>query len=345
MTSKIKSPRPVAINTGFQLLFYLLFSPLLVWAEVADLRIDSDTPPGRMIDIGTHHLHLHCIGENQPTVIIDSGLGGFSLEWLDIQHNLATQMRICSYDRAGYGWSETGPSPRTTAQIVEELYWMLDMADEQGPFILVGHSFGGYTMQRFAALYPELTAAVVLVDSSHPNQHVDFPVIASTVSKRSAIPPQQARMMRRRMLVSNMTVLPKNYPVEVASTAIQLMMYSKSMRAQQQELQFFYESARDVLEAGEMPDVELVIMTRGRNAWPNNSEGQRKEKIWQKLQQSFLLKNHHHARQIIAANSGHHIHLDQPELFEHVIRGLVADVCEPDKLALYAETVDGFGEC
>ncbi len=331
------------IAAGIHLFLILVLNPAQVWADFSGPEIDTEKPPGRMIDIGTHHLHLYCMGENQPTVIIDSGLGGFSLEWMDIQQNLATQMRVCSYDRAGYGWSESGPAPRTTAQIVEELYWLLNMADERGPFILVGHSFGGYTMQRFAALYPELTAAVVLIDSSHPQQNKEFPVIARVVRDTTAIPPQQARLMRRRVFMSSQ-ILPDNFPPQGAAVARHLMMFSKSMYAQQQELQFFPVSAADVVAAGEMPDVELIVLSRGMNAWPNNPEGQRKERVWQELQHRFL-QNRQHARQIIAAHSGHHIHLDQPELLEGVIRDLAADECSTQKVAALSHAVSEAGEC
>jgi hypothetical protein len=73
---------------------------------------------GKLIDIGTHRLHIHCTGQGSPTVILDSGIGGLSLEWSKIQENLVkNNLKVCSYDRAGYGWSDSGPKPRTTARI------------------------------------------------------------------------------------------------------------------------------------------------------------------------------------------------------------------------------------
>ena len=107
--------------------------------------------PGQMINIDTHKLHLYCLGEGQPTIIMDAGLGGFSLEWFRSQQLLAQSTKVCVYDRAGYGWSEAGPMPRTSSRIADELYLLLTRARIQGPYVLVGHSFGGYTIQLFAS--------------------------------------------------------------------------------------------------------------------------------------------------------------------------------------------------
>ena len=164
------------------LLGLMLLTPA-AWAD----RGGPPPPPGRMVDIGSHRLHLLCEGSGSPTVVIDSGLGALALEWRGVQRELAAQFTTCLYDRAGYGWSEPGPQPRTTARITEELALLLERGDVPGPYVLVGHSFGGYTAQLFARRFPERTAGVVLVEASHPEQvqrFLDSPLRLNTAPSR-----------------------------------------------------------------------------------------------------------------------------------------------------------------
>jgi pimeloyl-ACP methyl ester carboxylesterase len=151
-----------------RLIFLLLIISLLTISTTTQAKEKSY--PGELIDIGTHRLHINCSGKGSPAVIIDSGIGGFSLEWLKIQATLSANLKVCSYDRAGYGWSDPGPRPRTTARISNELRLLLTAAEIAGPYVLVGHSFGGYNIRYFASKYPGLTAGLILVDSSHPDQ-------------------------------------------------------------------------------------------------------------------------------------------------------------------------------
>src|SRR5437879_1710683 len=99
-------------------------------------------PPGRLVDLGGYRLHIYCTGQRvagRPTVIFEGGLGAPSLVWTLVQPGVAEHARACSYDRAGYGWSEPSPQPRNARQIVGELHKLLQQAGETGPYILVGH--------------------------------------------------------------------------------------------------------------------------------------------------------------------------------------------------------------
>src|SRR5215207_9769188 len=108
-------------------------------------QIDQRTypPPGEMVDVGTHSLHINCLGQGSPTVILESGLGTMSADWANVQPQVAKTTRVCSYDRAGTGWSERGPTPRDPKQIAGELHTLLANAGIDGPCVLVGQSFGG----------------------------------------------------------------------------------------------------------------------------------------------------------------------------------------------------------
>jgi pimeloyl-ACP methyl ester carboxylesterase len=123
-------------------------------------------PPGEMVDVGGYSLHINCMGQASPTVVLDSGWGDFSAAWVRVQQEVSGTTRICAYDRAGMGWSEMGPEPRDAKQITSELHTLLKDAGIKGPYVLVGHSLGGLSMQTYAHRYPDEVAGVVLVDSS-----------------------------------------------------------------------------------------------------------------------------------------------------------------------------------
>src|SRR5215204_5406696 len=128
-------------------------------------------PPGEMLGVGGYSLHINCVGQGSPTVLLDAGSGGFSAHWVRVQREVSDTTRVCSYDRAGMGWSEMGPEPRDARQISSELHTLLSKAGVEGPYVLVGHSFGGMYVQTYAARYPDEVAGVALVDSStEPDQ-------------------------------------------------------------------------------------------------------------------------------------------------------------------------------
>lgn len=128
---------------------------------------DPTTYPagGRLIDVGGYRMHLDCRGEGAPTVVMDAGLGGSSLDWSLVQGDLALTAQVCTYDRAGMGWSEVSPTPRTPKHIADELHLLLTNAGLSGPYVLVGHSLAGKTVRMFATAHPDEVAGMVLVDA------------------------------------------------------------------------------------------------------------------------------------------------------------------------------------
>jgi pimeloyl-ACP methyl ester carboxylesterase len=130
------------------------------------MRIDENIES--MIDIGASQIYFRCCGQGKPTVVIEAGLGDGADSWKTVQQQISTFTRVCAYDRAGVGKSTPGAKPRTSRQMISELRTLLDKAQMEGPYVLVGHSLGGLNVQLFAAEYPELVAGLVLVDPSFP---------------------------------------------------------------------------------------------------------------------------------------------------------------------------------
>jgi pimeloyl-ACP methyl ester carboxylesterase len=135
-------------------------------------------PPGQLIDVGGFQMHLHCAGANvdgSPTVILENGLGSTSSAWALVQLEVGKGTRVCSYDRAGTGWSDASPEPRDAQHIARELHTLLQNANIREPYILVGWSMGGLYAHEYAAQYGDQVAGLVLVDSSHPDQWTSSP--------------------------------------------------------------------------------------------------------------------------------------------------------------------------
>lgn len=127
-------------------------------------------PPGSRVDVGGHRLHIQCEGAGGPTVVLESGALAMSALWGAVQPGVAAHARVCSYDRAGLGWSEPGQEPRDGLRIAGELRTLLRNAREDPPYVLVGHSFGGLLVRVYADRYPEDVIGLMLLDPSHPDQ-------------------------------------------------------------------------------------------------------------------------------------------------------------------------------
>jgi pimeloyl-ACP methyl ester carboxylesterase len=153
--------------------------------------------PGRLIDVGGHRLHINCTGTGSPTVVLEPGLGEPSTAMALIAPDVASSTRVCVYDRAGRGWSESVGSPRDGVQTATDLHTLLERAGESGPFVLAGHSAGGIYVLNFAQLYPNQVAGVVLLDSMHPEQYTkitSWPAFYEMFRRVSALLPSMSRI-------------------------------------------------------------------------------------------------------------------------------------------------------
>lgn len=134
-----------------------------------ETRADARRFPqeGRSVDVGGYRLNINCTGQGSPTVVLEAGLGVPAISWRAVQPDIAKFTRVCSYDRAGYDWSDPGPMPRTSAQSVKELHALLSNSGQKPPYVLVGHSYGGTDVRIYNGHYPDEVAGMVLVDTGH----------------------------------------------------------------------------------------------------------------------------------------------------------------------------------
>ena len=263
-------------------------------------------PHGRHADLDTHRLYYECQGEGRPMVLIDYGIAGSAVGWRKLQAKLATITTVCAYDRAGYGWSDPGPSPRTAGQAVEELQALIVAAGWAGPFVLLGHSFGGFDTRLFAARHPELVAGLVWLDSSHPAEALqpDPPGAHGPVTNP----------------VAQGAIRDSDIDDDEAAGAY-LNTRRKALFTQMDELSNFSASARQVLEAGKIPDVPLVVVTRDRAQGQSEADAAR----WRRRQQELALLSPQGVLWT-AEGSGHEIHRDRPDVVVKAVRRVVDEV-------------------
>jgi pimeloyl-ACP methyl ester carboxylesterase len=291
----------------------LLLLAMLAPRANADLSFYDVPPPGRLIDMGGYHLHIHCEGTGSPAVILDAGLGDWSTHWTEVQNLLKADTRVCSYDRAGYGWSDPGPRPRDSQRIVTELHSLLEKAEVAPPYVLVGHSFGGINMRLYASTYPGETAGLVLVDASHPD---------SLPYRRNAFGTGPASTSNQLMVSHYVEREEKNYPEEARQAMEDNLLRTKANVTSRGEYRALGNSVQELKEAKPFGDIPLAVISRGKREWPAGEEGDEKEKSWQE-QQAELARLSHLSTFIVARNSGHHIHIDEPGLVARVVHDLI----------------------
>ena len=265
-------------------------------------------PPGRLVDVGGHRLHIWCTGSGTPSVILDTGLGGSSADWGLVQPEVAQFTRVCSYDRAGMGYSDPGPSPRTTRRIARELAQLLDRSGINGPLILVGASIGGFTVRVFASEHSEHAERVeglVLVDASHEDQQEDVPGLAPFV-------PVLSSLGVLRLLGVSFGPSPASLPPSVRGFARATSFRAAGYQAAADELLHMRESAAEVRATRRTLTIPVVVVTAGRGAAP----------VWRDKQRDHVRLSRRGCR-VIADQSGHVVALDQPRVVVDAIRATV----------------------
>jgi pimeloyl-ACP methyl ester carboxylesterase len=279
-------------------------------------------PPGQLVDVGGYRMHLHCVGQGSPTVLLDAGLGAFSLDWGAVQPEIATTTRVCAYDRAGLGWSEPGPRPRSPQQFAAELHTLLTNAGVRGPYVLVAHSISDKTARLFASQHPTQVAGVVLIDARH--EYVDDHLTPEQVAAEDA---QQQnfqdmiKWMARFGLVRLLwapawpSMLPgsENLSPESRTAIGVLQARPQQIESALAEGQGRMESNSLLRAAASLGDKPLVVLAAAQSIdnWP----------FWKEAQQ--IMTGLSSNSRLIIAPGGHAVHFEQPALVLESIRQVV----------------------
>jgi pimeloyl-ACP methyl ester carboxylesterase len=280
-----------------------------------DLRTHS--PPGSLVDVNGYKMHLYCVGDGSPAVILESGLNDSWLSWFKVQPSVAEFTRVCSYDRASVGWSDARPEPPDSRNIALHLHSLLQNAGTKPPYILVGHSIGGIHVRVYQNMYPSDVVGMVLVDSSHPDQ-----------IKRS--PPQLLKWNPLRKLEFKLWTLsmpfgvPRfvkicgNGPAEIRDALQTAECNTRWAETQETEFNYFDSSAEEGRMTGSLGSMPLVVISHdpdksGLPAIIGPDLAKQTEVAWGQMQEdlSHLSTRSSH---VVAKGSTHYIQIQRPAL-------------------------------
>ncbi|MEZ4672557.1 MAG: alpha/beta hydrolase [Anaerolineae bacterium] len=229
-------------------------------ATEADKRAYS--PAGQLYAVNDHQMHLYCTGEGSPTVILDAGAVAM---WAWIQPTVAQSTRVCSYDRAGYVWSEPGPEPRDAQHIAADLHSLLEVAGVTPPYIIAGHSLGGLYARVFSHSYPGEVIGMVLLDATHPDTWERQGESVSALQMASSVSTVLARVGLMRLFTAS-----QNFDLPEAENALlkadaSSNQYWDSQRADTAALPATLEQGRAAGSLGDVPLVVLAAITRTKD--------------------------------------------------------------------------------
>jgi pimeloyl-ACP methyl ester carboxylesterase len=277
---------------------------LVLWA-----RPSPTQPRGRMVVVDGRRVHLVCTGAGQPAVILEGPQAGISALWIPVQNGIAAFTEVCSYDRAGFGFSDPGPLPRTSANIATELHALLSNAGIKPPYILVGASFGGFHVRVYAGQYPNDVTGIVLVDSSHPDQARKFHIPENPTAqdkKWEPVLPVAHALGIMRLRIGLERPRPASFSKAAWGEVLHARDSVNSCRTPLREGEAWAESARQVRESSGLEAKPLLVLTGARDA---DAEWRA---LWVNGLQADLTHLSSKGRQTVLENSGHGIFLDAP---------------------------------
>lgn len=282
---------------------FLLLVPIAAAGIAALIPHQPDIPPpGRFVVVDGARLHIWCIGQGTPTVVLEPGLGQTSLSWSWLQPMLAKSTRVCSYDRPGLGWSEPLDEPRDGRSAARTLHKLLDAAGERGPFVLVGHSLGGAYARIYRDQFRNEVQGIVLMDSVQPGQCERLPGAAGMIrdaAARLAVYRQTARVHLAGLLMplpAPMYELPR-----LVQPAVQTFSSSPvHLEAMQREAEAWFETMGQVERTRAIRKVPLLVLSSDVSGGPVRREWM---PYWREMQKDLgMLSDQSEVRVVPRAN-------------------------------------------
>jgi len=312
------------IALGLLAIVLLLAAVGFMYENISEARDRRFNPmPGRRVAIlsggSSLYLHIDCTGQGTPAVVLDSGLGDSFISWQKVQLEIARFTQVCSYDRAGIGYSDRSPRPRTSRVIAEELHSLLQAARTPSPYVLVGHSMGGFDVRVFAGLYPNDVAGVVLVDASHPDQEKRLPI---------ELRGMEASWLREAEFLE--FTMPFGIP-----RLLGLCDENPAVRAAEcnfhtthegvKEMEAFPESGAQAAAAGSLGDLPLIVLSHDPDKPSTELPAdlvKPTNEAWEKMQEEMGHLSSRGAQSIVK-NSAHYIQFDRPDAVIDAVRSVV----------------------
>jgi pimeloyl-ACP methyl ester carboxylesterase len=285
-------------------------------------------PPGRLVDVDGYKMHIDCTGTGSPTLILESGGQNDSTIWNGVQPALSTTTKVCSYDRAGFGWSDTRPTPRDADHIAAELHQLLLRAGVVGPVVLMGHSIGGLYIRDYVMHYPADVADIVFLDSSTPFQDWN-PAFIRAGGKPNTGPP--AWLWNVALIVGVPRLLGicrGGHGPDAALDKLRAEEFCRLRTASFAEIENFDSSSRETVDSRSFGAIPILIIShdpaRSLPAKPTQTDLDR-QNAWGQMQDE--LKNlSTRSRRIIAKNGSHQIALDRPDLIEKEVPAFIEQI-------------------
>lgn len=281
--------------------------------------------PGALVRAGNLRLNLYCIGRGRRTVVLEAGFADSLDSWSRVQPEIARFTRVCSYDRSGYGYSDPGPMPRTSDRIAAELRAALRSAGEQPPYILAGHSFGGFDVRVFNGKYPDGVAGLVLIDATQEDQYRLLPKAWAEMG--AAMRRRAQRQAFWAPLYIDLGLARLQFRIEGRQVP-PLLLQSKYLEARASELENIEVSAEQARAADHIDDKPLLVSTAGKTidaslrAGLSEQDQRAYRDTWVNDLQLRLARLSARGRRILVPDSGHDMPSDRPEAIVSAVREL-----------------------
>jgi pimeloyl-ACP methyl ester carboxylesterase len=299
--------------------------------------------PGRLYDVGGYATHLYCTGAGSPTILLSSGLGDDFTEWAKVQPVLSQETRVCSYDRAGFGWSAPRPGIQDANAISSQLHQLIRIAGVERPFVLVGHSISGIYLRAYAARYPGDLAGLVFIDGATPLQDSRIPKALLKIQddQRGEMPWQKLLMtLGWYRLRGDCASIPSGFEAYGAWIKADSCVPSH-MDAIERELDAEQASGQETIRAGPFADLPVLILSRDPSVLASNwpaSVAKSNAVVWNQMQEEAKALSGD-SRRIIVKGSGHYIQNDRPDLVNRQIASFVVMIRNHESFADNHSTV------
>lgn len=289
--------------------------------ETLAARRDAERfpPPGRLVAMGGYRMHIHCVGQGGPTVVLEHGFAGATVNWHGVLPALAEASRVCVYDRAGLGWSEPSPHPRTPRTMAAELHTLLERAGERGPYVLVGASLGAKYVRAFALDFPGEVAGLVFADAR--NEYFDALASNSYRATERRMIPALGLIQRLAGRVGMARLLPVREPavphqLAASEQRARNVLGTRLHAVEAAQAEYIGQFAdNEALAAASLGDLPMVVLAAGKGGMAYEGWAEAQERLAAQSTQGRL---------VVLADANHDIPSSDPEAFIAAIAEVVA---------------------